>query len=65
MLNGQPATVFVEGGAVVAALVLDIMEGFIVGVRVVTNPDKLAHLSAHLVASTRGTSGLGRTGGLG
>ena len=27
ILNGQPATVFVEGDAVVAALVLDIMDG--------------------------------------
>ncbi len=51
VLNGQPATVFVEGGAVVAALVLDIMEGSIVGVRSVTNPDKLARLSAQLSES--------------
>ena len=29
---------------VAAAVVLDIMEGMIVGVRVVTNPDKLEHL---------------------
>ncbi len=62
VLNGQPATVFVEGGAVVAAVVLDVMEGMIVGVRVVTNPDKLEHLSAHLVTSTGRTSGLARTG---
>ena len=48
VLNGQPATVFVEDGAVVAALVLDIMDGVIVGVRAVTNPDKLARLSARL-----------------
>ena len=44
VLNGQPSSVFVDGGAVVAALVLDIMEGKIVGVRVVTNPDKLERL---------------------
>ena len=48
VLNGQPATVFVDGDAVVAALVLDIMDGSIVGVRAVTNPDKLARLSARL-----------------
>ncbi len=51
VLNGQPASVFVAGGAVVAALVLDIMEGTIVGVRVVSNPDKLARLNAHLAAT--------------
>lgn len=62
VLNGQPATVFVEGGAVVAAVVLDVMEGLIAGVRVVTNPDKLKHLSAQLVTSTGGTAGLGRNG---
>jgi RNA polymerase sigma-70 factor (ECF subfamily) len=50
VLNGQPATVFVDGGVVVAALVLDIMDGSIVGVRAVTNPDKLERLSAHLPA---------------
>ena len=45
ILNGQPAAVLVDGGAVVGAIVLDIMEGRIVGVRVVTNPDKLVRLS--------------------
>ena len=49
VLNGQPATVFVQGDTVVAALVLDIMEGSIVGVRSVTNPDKLGRLSARLL----------------
>ena len=34
-----------------ATLVLDIMEGSIVGVRTVTNPDKLARLSAQLLES--------------
>ncbi len=52
VLNGQPASVFVEGGAVVTALVLDILDGTIVGVRVVSNPDKLARLSAHLLGTT-------------
>lgn len=50
VLNGQPATVFLEDGVVVAALVLDIMDGSIVGVRAVTNPDKLERLSARLPA---------------
>jgi RNA polymerase sigma-70 factor (ECF subfamily) len=48
VLNGQPATVFVDGASVVAALVLDILDGSIVGVRSVTNPDKLAGLNALL-----------------
>jgi RNA polymerase sigma-70 factor, ECF subfamily len=52
VLNGQPASVFVQDGAVVWALVLDIMDGTIVGVRVVSNPDKLARLSTHLLANT-------------
>jgi RNA polymerase sigma-70 factor (ECF subfamily) len=50
VLNGQPATVFVEDGIVLSALVLDILEGRIVGIRVVSNPDKLARLSTHLEA---------------
>ena len=48
ILNGQPATVFVENDTVITALVLDIMDGLIVGVRAVTNPDKLERLSLHL-----------------
>ncbi len=50
ILNGQPATVFVKDGMVVTALVLDIMDGAIVGVRVVSNPDKLRRLSENLRA---------------
>src|SRR5262249_15849745 len=48
VLNGQPAAVFVEGDTVVAALVLDVVGGSIVGVRSVTNPDKLARLNDRL-----------------
>jgi RNA polymerase sigma-70 factor, ECF subfamily len=48
ILNGQPATLFVDHGSVVIALVLDIVDGLIVGVRVVTNPDKLQRLTAHV-----------------
>jgi RNA polymerase sigma-70 factor (ECF subfamily) len=51
ILNGQPAAVIVDGEAVVAAIVLDIMEGRIVGVRVVTNPDKLQRLGEQLLAT--------------
>jgi RNA polymerase sigma-70 factor (ECF subfamily) len=54
VLNGQPATVFVEGDRVVAALVLDILDGVIVAVRAVTNPDKLAGLGARLLRPAAG-----------
>jgi len=45
-LNGQPAMVFVDGDQVVSAVVLDIVDARIVGVRVVSNPDKLERLGA-------------------
>lgn len=48
-LNGQPAMVFIHAGQVVTALVLDILDGKIVGVRVVSNPEKLGRLTAELV----------------
>jgi hypothetical protein len=43
--------VIVDEEAVVAAIVLDIMEGRIMGVRVVTNPDKLQRLGEQLLAT--------------
>jgi hypothetical protein len=46
VLNGQPATVFVDADRIVSTLVLDILEGKIVGVRVVSNPEKLERLNA-------------------
>jgi RNA polymerase sigma-70 factor, ECF subfamily len=48
VLNGQPAAVLLDDGIVVGAIVLDVMDGSIVGVRVVRNPDKLVRLAAHL-----------------
>ena len=51
VLNGQPAAILTDGGIVVGAIVLDIMDGSIVGVRVVRNPDKLVRLTAHLPES--------------
>jgi RNA polymerase sigma-70 factor (ECF subfamily) len=48
ILNGQPASVFMDGDTVTAAMVLDIMDGLIVGVRVVSNPDKLERVGAAL-----------------
>ena len=50
VLNGQPAMVFVAGEAVTAALVLDILDDFVVGVRVVTNPFKLERLTHRLLS---------------
>lgn len=50
VLNGQPATVFLVGDSVVSAMVLDILDGLIVAVRVVSNPDKLERLSVQLGA---------------
>lgn len=52
VLNSQPANVFVDDGRVVAALVLDIMEGAIVGVRVISNPDKLERLNTQLFSGS-------------
>jgi RNA polymerase sigma-70 factor, ECF subfamily len=48
-LNGQPGAVLVDRGAVVASLVLDIRDRKVVGVRVVSNPDKLRLLTTVLV----------------
>ncbi len=50
-LNGQPATVFVVGTKVVAAVVLDILDGKVIGVRVVSNPEKLERLSDALAGA--------------
>jgi RNA polymerase sigma-70 factor (ECF subfamily) len=49
VLNGQPAMVLVAGEAVTAALVLDILDNRIVGIRVVTNPVKLERLTRRLL----------------
>lgn len=48
-LNGQPAMVFINEDQVVVALVLDILDGKIAAVRVVTNPEKLEHLRHELL----------------
>ena len=47
-LNAQPGMVFIDGDRVASALVLDFREHKVVGVRVVSNPDKLEWLGAHL-----------------
>ena len=43
-VNGQPGGVFGRHGRVEYALALDVLDGLIVGVRVIANPDKLQHL---------------------
>ncbi|MCP2340696.1 RNA polymerase sigma-70 factor (ECF subfamily) [Actinomadura rupiterrae] len=44
-INGQPGAIFRDrGGRVLHTLVLDVLDGRIRAVRVVINPDKLAHL---------------------
>jgi len=48
-LNGQPAMVFVDVDRVVSAVVVDIVDAKIVGVRVVSNPDKLERLQGTLL----------------
>jgi RNA polymerase sigma-70 factor (ECF subfamily) len=52
VLNGQPATVFVDRDTIAAALVLDIADGRIVGVRLVSNPEKLGRLSERILGSS-------------
>lgn len=43
-VNGQPGGIFGRDGRVEYAMSLDVLDGRIVGVRVVVNPDKLQHL---------------------
>jgi RNA polymerase sigma-70 factor (ECF subfamily) len=43
-VNGQPGGVFGHDGSVEYALALDVLDGQIVGVRLIANPDKLQHL---------------------
>jgi RNA polymerase sigma-70 factor, ECF subfamily len=54
ILNGQPASVFMDGDTVTSAMVLDIMDGLIVAIRVVSNPDKLERVGAALRSSRSG-----------
>lgn len=43
-LNGQPGAVITESGRVTTAIVLDILDSRVTGVRIVVNPDKLRGL---------------------
>jgi RNA polymerase sigma-70 factor (ECF subfamily) len=51
VLNGQPGMLFSQEGTVTIALSLDVADERIVGVRVVTNPDKLLALNRRRAAS--------------
>jgi RNA polymerase sigma-70 factor (ECF subfamily) len=42
LVNGQPGLLIVDDGAVTTAVAFDIIDGVVVGVRVVSKPDKLA-----------------------
>jgi hypothetical protein len=46
-VNGQPGTVITDGGVAIMTITYDVLDGQIVGVRVVSNPAKLTgvHLS--------------------
>jgi RNA polymerase sigma-70 factor, ECF subfamily len=41
LINGQPGLLIVEAGSVTTAIALDIIDGAVIGVRVVSNPEKL------------------------
>ena len=45
-LNGQPGAIITESGRVRAAIVLDILQHHVTGVRIIVNPDKLSRLQA-------------------
>ncbi|MDA8369538.1 MAG: RNA polymerase sigma-70 factor [Nocardiopsaceae bacterium] len=48
-VNGQPGLLAIVGGELLIAGVLDVVEGRITAIRIVTNPDKLGFLAAQLV----------------
>jgi RNA polymerase sigma-70 factor, ECF subfamily len=43
-LNGQPGIIFVKAGEITDAVVIDVLEGMVSGVRIIANPQKLAGL---------------------
>jgi len=49
-LNGHPGVVIEASGEVTTALVLDVIDGQVSGVRVVTNPEKLGAVRGHGVS---------------
>jgi RNA polymerase sigma-70 factor (ECF subfamily) len=45
LVNGQPGALLIDAGVTFTALALDVIDGRIVGIRVVSNPEKLSRLS--------------------
>jgi RNA polymerase sigma-70 factor, ECF subfamily len=56
-LNGQPGLLAIWEGTAISAAVLDIAEDRIIGVRVISNPDKLAAVNAALARGGAGDTG--------
>jgi len=50
-INGQPGVVIEEDGVPISVAALDILDGVICGVRVVSNPDKLSAIAGSGAAS--------------
>jgi RNA polymerase sigma-70 factor (ECF subfamily) len=44
VVNGQPGTLVVDGGAAIMTIAYDVLADRIVGIRVVSNPEKLASI---------------------
>ena len=44
-VNGEPGVLGLVDGVVITAVALEVVDGLITGIRIVSNPDKLAHLS--------------------
>ncbi|MFZ0666712.1 MAG: RNA polymerase sigma factor SigJ [Acidimicrobiales bacterium] len=64
-LNGQPGLIFEENGRVTSAVVIDVLDGKIAGIRVVANPEKLTALQRRFkdewVSGLRELTNRGRT----
>jgi RNA polymerase sigma-70 factor, ECF subfamily len=50
-LNGQPGAIITESGRVTTAIVLDILDHQVTGIRIVVNPDKLSRLQGPEIAT--------------
>ena len=53
VVNGQPGLLVTDGGSPVMTMVLDVIDGVVVGVWVVSNPDKLASLDTDRLTRRR------------
>ena len=63
-LNGQPGLVALYRGVAVSAVVLDIAEGLVSGVRVVANPDKLTAVNVALTEGQGANTSTAREEGI-